>query len=165
MHSESLFLHLPGKREPIAIKTSAQASIRDALKNARLEGHTIPEDTSILVFEEEDEEPLPESALLDARHKHNRSIVCHACRRIVVRVVFNGTKHERPFAPNRKLAGVLKWALEAFGQKGIDATGMELQLDGHPDEELADNIRLGSLVHGHHCELTLNLILKPRVNG
>lgn len=164
MNTSHFFLHLPGKKDAVLVSIPSSVSVGEALDLARAAGYSLPHAKEILVFQEDEEDPVALDSA-SAGVSHRRSLVCHTCRRIAITVYYNGVYRDRQFSPNQRVGHVLNWVLQAFGIAGPDATGLDLRLEGRPDEDLPENHRLGTFVGGDHCALSLLLVPKPRVNG
>jgi hypothetical protein len=165
MNTSHFFLHLPGKKDPAVVPTTGQVTIGEALALARREGHALPNDAELIVFHEDEDEPVSAEKLPLEFLLQRKSLVCHTCRQIEAKVLYNGGHRDHHFSPNLRLGKVLQWALHAFGIAGPEATGLDLRLDGHPEEDLPENQRIGTLVQHKRCDLVLHLVPKPRVNG
>jgi hypothetical protein len=165
MDTSHFFLHLPGQKDAVIVSIPTSVTIEEALGLARAAGHAVPPSQEILVFQEDEEDPVELEPARAGSVGHRKSLVCHTCRRIAITVFYNGVYKDRQFSPNQRLGNVLQWVIRAFDIKGPDATGLDLRLEGHPDEDLPENRRLGTLVGEGHCALALLLVPKPRVNG
>jgi hypothetical protein len=165
MNTSHFFLHLPGQKDAVLVSIPTSVTVEEALALARAAGHALPQDHEILVFQEDEEDPLGLEPGKVSTVGPRKSLVCHTCRRIAITVFYNGVYKDRQFSPNQRVGNVLHWVLQAFGITGPDATGLDLRLEGRPDEDLPENRRLGTFVDHGHCALALLLVAKPRVNG
>jgi len=135
-----------------------------ALKAKLVEKHGLPAES--LLFLEDDEDPIDEHARV-ADHAGMCGVKAHVhrCRRIDVRVRFNGKNVERKFAPGATIARVKHWAAEKeFGMSAQEAGEHVLQLFGS-HERPAPGTHLGALVDCKKCQLAFDLVADERVNG
>ena len=96
------------------------------------------------------------------RHAH---VCCHCCRQIDVTVSYNGRSVRKQFSPAAKISRIVKWAKRKLGvadEPTLD--GAEIQVKGQQDRPAGD-VRVGTLVSGHACELAFTLTVPERVNG
>lgn len=115
-------------------------------------------------FVEEEEEPVDLDATLSAVGlKHRGQAHCARCRRVKVKVRYNGETGEHEFPASAKVRRVEEWAEKHFGIPPADRAELVLRLCGSEAEENGD-VRLGKLAE-HHCEVCFDLGPKQRVQG
>jgi hypothetical protein len=159
-----IYLHGAGTTEEKIIHVPEDATVREVLEAARKAGITVDADTFLTVEDADDE--LPEHACLHEHGvKHKHRLHCHRCRKVEVSVTFNGQVKSSTFAPGKKVNGVLKWAVEAFGLHGVDAENKELRAGGPSGTILLSRQHIGSFVHAPHCSLELYLTAIVEVQG
>lgn len=164
MKELEVFFHGIGQDNVKLIRVQEDFLIVDVLKAAKGAGVVGILDETCEIFLEESEEPVDKKHSL--RHlgvKGRAHFIYHHCKKIEVSVSYNGEVKKTHFSPAVKIGKVLKWAIKAFGLTGTDATDKVLRLENK--EELANDIRLGSLVHHPHCHIELFLTATVRVEG
>ena len=164
MKEFEVFFHGIGRDNVKLIRVQEDFLIVDVLKVAKGAGVVGILDEACEIFLEESEEPVDKNHSL--RHLGARErghFIYHHCRKIEVSVSYNGEVKTSHFSPSAKIGKVLKWAIKAFELTGTDATNKVLRLENN--EELANDLRLGSLVHHPHCHIKLFLTAVVLVEG
>lgn len=115
----------------------------------------------IFIFEEDSDEELPRERYL-THERHGKRYHAHRCRQIKVTFIHVDEKREHIFRPGATIGKLLRWVIEHFSvDKGGKYT-LRLTAEGDP---LAHAVHIGSLVHGHPCELTLYFTPASRIQG
>jgi hypothetical protein len=128
---------------------------------------TCEPDGELLVFLEDEDEPLSHDGALPHHHHDGGPLRLHVhrCRRIAVSVSFNGQTTTHEFGPGKTVAAVKKWAaIKAFGMDPGDAAEHVLQLTGTADRPDADT-HIGALASCPDCRLAFDLVPLKRVEG
>lgn len=160
-----LFLQGEGLGEVVLIRVPTQGTIHDIIEQAK--NHGISADDELLVFAEDEEDPLsPDRSIEASQLKHRGRIHVHRCRRVKVTVNYNALEKSRVFAPAATVARVKKWAVgdNGFDLDDVDAAEHVLQIcesDRRPD----DDTHIGSLVTVPACSLCFDLLPKVRIEG
>ncbi len=163
MKSIDLFYQGEGIGEIAHIELDADATF--AILKARLvEKHGVAHD--VLLFLEEEDEPLDEATLIGDRATANgMKVHIHRCRHVEVTVTFNGETVKRRFSPSATVARVKHWAAEdKFGMSDEEAGEHVLQIAGTHDRP-APGTHIGALTDGKVCGLAFDLVPDERVNG
>jgi hypothetical protein len=167
MKKLELFVHLAHCADPKQLAVADDASAEEfiiELQRAGLFQHEVGEET--LVFLDNHDEPLEQKHQLRDCGVGNRHLLhCHTCRRVEVKVHYNGAGKERPFPPSARISRVLRWAAGAFGLTGTDAQGLELRLQCDASQALPTDSHVGCYTRPHQCALELCLVPKVRVEG
>lgn len=123
-------------------------------------------DGEMLVFIEDEDEPLTHECGLPRRHGDGGPprLHVHRCRRVEVSVMFNGVKEDRQLGPGKTVAAVKRWAAKAFGMAPADAAEHVLQLVGTSDRPDADT-HIGALASCPECMVAFDLVPLKRVEG
>jgi len=166
MSELEIFVQGEGIGEIILVQVPSAGTVRDLLAavNDRLhvEGHQREQP---LVFIEDAEAPLDQSATLEAAGIRDRSRVhIHRCQRVSVTVNFTSGQKTHPFPPSVTVARVHDWACDKFKLADVDAAEHVLQICGtatRPDEDT----HLGTLVQHPACAICFDLVAKQRVEG
>ena len=121
-------------------------------------------DGELFFFIEEDEEPIElDVTIAESGLKHRGQAHCSRCRKVKVKVRYNGVPGEHEFPASAKVRRVEEWAEEHFKIQPADRAELILRLCGSESEENGD-VRLGKLAE-HHCEVCFDLGPKQRVQG
>lgn len=161
-----IFLQGDGIKDITLVRVPRDSTVQSIIEAATAHGLPVQKgDSTLVVFKEDEEEPLDLDATLEAATIGDRArIHVHRCRRVEISVNFNGVQKGRRFAPAATMLRVKHWADREFGLKGVDATDHVLQLCGattQPDEDT----HVGSLVTFPRCVLCFDLVPKERVEG
>jgi hypothetical protein len=152
--TKKLYIHTDAGPDPEAHEHDAGAQIGTALLLER--------DAVVLI--EDGDEPLDleltflKAAVGDRAHLH----VSHR-HRLAAIVHFNGRAEQRSFTVATRVGKVRRWAVEAFGLIGVDATEHTLALSG-TDIVPPGDAHLGSLPHTND-EIEFDLVPKHRFEG
>jgi len=164
MKEFEVYFHGIGQDNVKLIRVQEDFLIVDVLKVAKNEGVVDILDEVCEIFLEESEEPVDKKHSLRHLGVRDRAhFIYHHCRKIEVSVSYNGEDKTSNFSPSAKIGKILKWAIKAFGLTGTDATNKVLRLENKV--ELANDLRLGSLVHHPHCHIKLFLTAQVLVEG
>lgn len=154
-----IYIHTAGSEEPELIEIDDTVLVRELLAIGDGQG-------AELVMIEEVAEPIDlDITIGEAGIRHRHHVHRGRCRRIGVRVRYNGDKsHE--FHPATTIRRVFEWAT---GSHGFDLTPEQkaehvLALPG-ADHFLDWEVRIGSLVTHGSCDVVLDLAPKSRFEG
>lgn len=142
----------------------AEAALAETL--AALKGRLGPRHgfgDEVLVFIEDEDEPLDEDTPIAAIVKRGGKLHFHRCRKVEVTVAFAGKRHSRAFAPSATIARVKAWAAKAFGMTAHDAGEHVLQIAGTHDRP-SPSAHIGALA-GKTCKIAFDLVPDERING
>ena len=121
-------------------------------------------DGELFFFVEENEVPIELDITVAASGlKHRGQAHCAHCRKVKVKVRYNGQPGEYEFPASAKVRRVEEWAEQHFNIPPADRAELILRLCGSEAEENGD-VRLGKLA-GMHCEVCFDLGPKQRVQG
>ena len=153
-----LFIHSPGREDPELIEIEAGALVRALLID--------PDPEARVWLEETDEQVDLDVTLEQAGIHHHRHVHRGHCHRVDVTVRFNGLNHERAFGPATRIRAVHRWACGPHAAKlsPEQAAAHVLAVPG-ADHFLEDSVHVGSLVAGHSCSVTLDLLPRSRFEG
>ena len=166
MKSE-IHLYGEGQPSPVTIQVAEESVVRDVIVAAQQAGF-LPRDANlmeILVFEVEDDEPMPHDKAIKHPEKKRHRFHFHRCRTIEVTVMFNLLKHSRAFPPSTSVLKVLQWALREFHLSGTDAENKELRIGGPTGQAMLEGAPIGSYTKDCKCELLAYLTDIVQVNG
>jgi hypothetical protein len=126
-----LFVHSSGRTEPVMITVAEDDTIANLLAASGA-----PEGSYLFV--EDRDKPLPiEKKVDESGIKAKDHVHVTRCLHIDVAVSYNGVTKNHSFPPAQRVKHVLKWALDEFGLKGVDAQNKVLRIvDGRTDWEL-----------------------------
>lgn len=152
-----LFVHTPEHEHPEIVEIEATALVRSLLVEADPDGR--------VWLEEVDEEIGLDLSLDQAGVEHHHHLHRGRCRRIEVVVRFNGN-YERVFGPATTIKTIHRWACGPHAAKlsQEQAATHVLAVPG-ADHFLEDSVHVGSLVDGHSCKVTLDLLPRSRFEG
>jgi hypothetical protein len=139
----------------------AEALIKAAKERGLLEG----DESDVLIFLEEQEEPLVHGkAFVSQGGKAKDRVILHRCRRVDVSVTFNARQLERRFNPAATMARVKRWFVKEIGMSPVDASEHVLQLAGTTERPDPDT-HIGTLVGKGTCSVSFTLVPRKRVEG
>jgi hypothetical protein len=118
------------------------------------------------VWLEDAEEPLDATRTVAEAVGERGHVHVHRCRRVEVKVTFNGVTKDHSFAPGAKIKRVFRWATgkDGFPMSEEDRAEHALQLCGTDDQpDPADHV--GSFVTEGNCEVCFDLVPKHRFEG
>lgn len=145
--------------EPIERFDLPEAALVKTLIASLADRH--PNIAEMLVFKEDDDEPLGEDHPL---HGHDNPIFhIHRCRQIKVGVNYKADTFHRKFAPGTTIKRVTKWATKKAGLDEAEAQEHVLQISGTRTQP-PQNAHLGSL-KTCGCEIEFDLVRKQLVQG
>jgi len=123
-------------------------------------------DASVLVFAEDDEEPLAGTLAVEAiAGPRGAKLHLHRCRRVTVLVHFADKTFEKAFAPGTTVAKVKRWAAEhELKMSPEEASEHMLQITGSI-ERPRPNSHVGALASCPQCSVNFDLVPDQRVNG
>lgn len=167
MKTLDLFVHLAHSVEPMQVSIVEDASVGELANQIHHAGLLQRENgEETLLFLDNHDEPLElNQRLCDAGVGHRHLLHCHCCRRVEVKVHYNGAAKERAFAPSARVSRVLKWAASAFGLACADAQGLELRLQCDANQPLPTDSHIGCYNRPRVCAVDLCLVPKVRVEG
>lgn len=159
-----LYLHGPGTADEKIIKVPEDATVRDIIAEAKKLGFT--EDFEAALFVEDGDEELDHGHRLhECGVKHKHHVHVHHCRKVAVTSNFNGREKTHSFAPGTRVGRLLRWAVDAFDLKGVDAKNKELRLGGATGNVLTSHQHIGSFTHPPQCSVTVYLTGIVEVQG
>lgn len=161
-----LYVHSTKDAEPTMIRIASDAPVAELLKKIHDTGICDSPVEELHIFGEDEGEPLKKDhSIGHCGLKHRHHIHCHKCHRIEVAVIYNGVEKCEAFPPSAKVKRVLKWAVEAFQLKGMDAENKVLRLAEPPQTELSNEAHIGSFAHKGTCGLKVCLLPPVRFQG
>lgn len=145
--------------EPIERFELAEAALVKTLIASLAGRH--PDIAEMLVFKEDDDEPLGHDHPLKG---HDKAIfLLHRCRQIKVAVNYKAETFNHKFAPGTTVKRVTKWATKKAGLDDAEAQEHVLQISNTRTQPPL-NAHLGSLkIRG--CEIEFDLVRKQLVQG
>jgi hypothetical protein len=160
-----LFLQGEGIRDITLIRVPRAGTVREILVAARAAGLAVAEGVE-LWLEDEDSATSLDAQIADTPIKHRSRVHLHRCRKVAVKVTFNGVDKEETFRPAATIKRVKRWAVgkKGFDLSDVDAAEHVLQLSGsseRPDED----VHVGTLVTHPHCSVSFDLVPKVRIEG
>jgi hypothetical protein len=123
-------------------------------------------DTAMLLFLEDGDEPLDETAQISTVGcAAGFKLHVHRCHHVEVAVTFAGETVHHSFRPGATVARIKRWAAERkFGMTEEEASEHRLQITG-TDERPAPGTHIGTLATWHACRVSFDLVPDERVNG
>lgn len=164
MKSMNLFYQGEGVTDLDVIELQPDATVA-VLKAVLVEKHGIALE-GLLVFLEDEEEPIEEVVLIGERiPTEDCKVHVHHCRHVHVTVSYNGEPAEHRFSPSATVARIKHWAaVKKFGMSEEEAGEHVLQLAGTHDRR-APGTHIGSLTHGKVCSVAFDLVPDERIHG
>jgi hypothetical protein len=163
-----VFVQAEGQSKIGTVKVSSTETVRGLIDAAERDGMSPSRGsgTTVASLEDADEPARLDDTLAESGIVHRSRVHIHRCRRVDVKVFFNGRTIERQFPPAATIGKVTEWAV---GKKGFildaaDAVEHVLQISGttqRPDEDE----HLGTLVNASTCAVSFDLVPKQRVEG
>jgi hypothetical protein len=155
-HITELYVHRRSEKRIELITVTETMTVADAVGL---------EDGECVWAEESEEELKATITLIEAAIPHRGHVHVNRCRKVEVKVTYNGVSKAHTFAPSAKVARVRKWALSkhGFDLTPTDAADHVLVFAGttvKPD--LTDHV--GSFVEDD-CGVAFDLVPKPRTEG
>ena len=147
------------------VEVSGDQTVKDLLEvAAKCRGEAIEGD--FFVFLEGSAEPIDDVGKLpESRDRQPVPIHVHRCRRILVKVSFNGVSKGHEFSPGTTVADVKKFAaVREFGMKPADAAEHVLQF-ADSAERPEPETHVGALVICPDCRISFDLVPHKRVEG
>lgn len=145
--------------KPIERIELAEAALIKTLIASLADRH--PDIAEMLVFKEDDDEPLAHDQPL---HGHDKAILhLHRCRQIKVVVNYKAETFNHKFAPGTTIKRVTKWATKKAELDDAEAQEHVLQISGTRIQP-PQNAHLGSLKMCG-CEIEFDLVRKQLVQG
>jgi len=163
---KQIYLHGEGLKRPQVISVSEDLTavkiIEEFLKKSNIENS---EKSKLSIFIENndainkgDEDSL--SNIVSKSHLH-----CHRCKKVHVKVNYNGQEIEKKFPPSKTVGKIFKWTIKEFGITEEDAADLVLRLGGANGQILDNTEHIGSFVTYPNCEVTLFLTPKVLIQG
>jgi hypothetical protein len=160
-----LYVHSRKDAEPSLIEVEEEILVSELVTKIIEAGFCDGAPEEVLIFVEDGVDPIDHGHHAKDHGIHHRHHVhCHKCRQIRVGVVYNGVEKDTTFSPATKVKRVLKWAVDAFGLKGVDVENKVLMLPG-TKTELSNDAHLGSYVQAPECGVKLFLVAPIRFQG
>lgn len=141
------------------VELDVKAVVADLLRH--LEGERGIDVTNLLVFSEDEDEPLEPRTLLHG--KGNPVFHAHRCRHVETEVHYGRETFKRPFAPSATIAKVTRWAIHEAKLGPEEAQEHVLQVNGTKIQPPL-SAHVGSLV-GKTCSVEFDLVRKKLVQG
>jgi hypothetical protein len=165
MKELEIFLQGEGIPQITLVRVPGEGTVRDILKAALAHGLPVEKnDIPVILIEDEDEELALDKRLDQVGIGHRSRVHVHRCRKVEVKVNFNGRQEMHKFGPGATVRRVKRWAVKAFGVPEVDATEHVLQICGttkRPDED----VHIGTLVSHSDCSLCFDLVPEQRIEG
>ena len=118
------------------------------------------------LFPEDGDEPTDEDALI-SEFVTSVGLKLHLsrCRKIKVRVHYNGQTAEREFAPGATINMVRQWVTESgFGISKVEAGELKLQLVGTKNRP-SSNRHIGTFAKCPDCAVEFDLVTDEKIQG
>lgn len=165
MTSLPVFVQAEGSNKIEIIEIDAAAPVEALLAAAQQRGLLHGDMADVLVFLEEQEEPLVNEKPFGAQGGKARDrVILHRCRRVEVSVTFNARQLERRFNPAATVARVKRWFVKEIGMSQVDASEHVLQLAATTERPDPDT-HVGTLVGKGTCSVNFTLVPRKRVEG
>jgi len=165
MTSLSIFVQAEGSNKIEIIEIDDAAPVETLIKAAKERGLLEGDETDVLIFLEEQEEPLVHAKpFVTQGGKAKDRVILHRCRRVEVSVTFNARQLERRFNPAATVARVKHWFVKEIGMPPVDASEHVLQLAGTTERPDPDT-HIGTLVGKGTCSVSFTLVPRKRVEG
>lgn len=163
METLNVFYQIEGSKDILHFEIEAQHTAA-ALAALLIKRHGLEQE--VLLFLEDSEEPLSDSAALRDHCGHaGVKLHIHRCRHIDVVVTFNGRTAGRRFPPSATVARVKHWAaVHEFKMSEADASEHVLQIANTHDRP-SPGAHIGTLTTRPHCRVAFDLVPDQRVNG
>lgn len=156
------FITSRGHRDPFKVTLPDGAEL-DALKRATREA--LAEDVEDWrFFDEATENELDAEALAALQKQSVIRLHCHPCRRVKVTVNFDCDQIELKLQPVAPLKLVLRRAIKKLGLDPAKADEYVLTL-ANSNEGLPLHAPVGTLTGAQDCDVELDLVLDPAING
>jgi hypothetical protein len=162
-----VFIQGEGSGTEVVVQIAPNAKVRDLAAEAARAGLVTAGDAAARVYLEDGEEVLAPGQTLDkAGIGANAHLHIHRCKKVDVRVNFNGRQVKREFPPSATLRRIKDWATgkQGFDMTDLDASEHALQLcerDARPE----DDVHVGTLAEAGSCSVCFDLAAKVRVEG
>lgn len=154
------FIFLSVESGPIErVELDEKAVVTDLLR--QLEGERSIDVTDLLVFGEDEDEPLEPRAPVHG--KGNPVFHAHRCRHVEIEVHYGLETFKRRFAPSATIAKVTRWAIHEAKLGPEEAQEHVLQVHGTKIQPPL-SAHLGSLA-GKTCSVEFDLVRKKLVQG
>lgn len=164
MKSLEVYLHGENSQEPKLVEVAENATVLDIIARYRQEFNSDAPVDEILVFIENEEEPIKKDRPGgDIGLKKRIHLHCHRCKKIAVTIIYNGEDKLFHFEPSATGKKILKKAIAAFNINEHDAGDYLLKLDDKTILQPSDHI--GSFASHPHCSVKLNLTPTKPVQG
>jgi hypothetical protein len=157
----TIFANRPGNSEADVLVLPRGTSVRELLAKFATPGALTEE---ILLFQEDMDEPLGPEVLLVDIEDGKRNFHTNRHRKIKVTVHYNGEEPHHEFSPGSTVRRVKEWAEHKFHIHDDDTVEYSLQICGTKITP-PEHTHVGSLLHGHECELCFELRPHPKVHG
>jgi len=165
MTSFSIFVQGEGSNKIEILELDDAAPVESLIKMAKERGLLEGDETDVMIFLEEQEEPLTlGKAFVEQGGKAKDRVILHRCRRVDVTVVFNACRDERHFNPAATVARVKRWFVKQIDMSPVDASEHVLQLAGTTERPDPDT-HIGTLVGKKTCSVSFTLVPRKRVEG
>lgn len=156
------FVTARGCRDPFKISLPAPIEF-DALRQATRE--VLSEDVADWqFFDESTEAELDADALAALRENSVIRLHCHPCRRVKVTVNFDCEQVELKLRPVAPLKVVLSRAVKKLGLD-VEQIDQHLLTLANSNEGLPLHAPVGTLTGSEDCDVELDLVLDPAING
>ena len=154
------FIFLSVETGPIErVELGEKAVVADLLRH--LESERRLDVTDLLLFSEDDDEPLEPQAPV---HSEGKPVFhAHRCRQVDTKVNYSRETFRRRFAPSATIAKVTRWAVHEAKLGPEEAQEHVLQVHGTKVQPPL-SAHLGSLA-GNTCAVEFDLVRKKLVQG
>lgn len=159
MSKYKIYLYSEGVKDPKIIEVTPDEKVAEFLKK-----HCAGEGETFLSLEDDDNVITAET-FEKAGIKEKHRIHCHRCRKVTVKVTYNGTDMSKTFPPSTTGKKVFKWVIKEFNISEEDSGNLELRINNANGDKLKNTDHIGSFVKHPHCELLLFLVPKENIQG
>ncbi len=167
MSDIEIFVQGEGIDRVALVTVAEQRTVAAIVEATRTYGLPNVEIKEFLVFLEDGETTIALEETLGTAgiHRHDH-VHIHRCHRIRVTVNFQQHSHSREFSPATTVRKVREWAQseKVYNMTGVDAIEHVLQLCDSTVQP-SEDMHIGSLAHGHECQLCFDLVAKIRIEG
>lgn len=166
MKSKRIYLYLENTKQPDFSDITEDQIVSELLNKYVLNKFPGINLDQFLFFKEDSQDniDIPTSKYSDLEDKGRYSL--HRCKKIKVKVTYNGRQIEKFFTPSTTGKSIFKWSLKEFHfPDDEDVSKFELRVNSAEGELLEKRTHIGSIVSHPNCEILFYLVPKKNVQG